>query len=48
VLPQPVQSMMAQDPLLSRVKLIAEPWDVGMGGYQLGGFPVGWSGRRAR
>jgi glycogen operon protein len=32
-----------QDPLLSRVKLIAEPWDVGPGGYQLGGFPTGWS-----
>ncbi|WP_128564229.1 glycogen debranching protein GlgX [Methylobacterium crusticola] len=32
-----------QDPVLSRVKLIAEPWDVGMGGYQLGGFPIGWS-----
>jgi glycogen operon protein len=33
----------AQDPLLSRVKLIAEPWDIGMGGYQVGGFPPGWS-----
>jgi glycogen operon protein len=33
----------AQDPVLSRVKLIAEPWDVGDGGYQVGGFPVGWS-----
>jgi isoamylase len=33
----------AQDPLLSRAKLIAEPWDVGMGGYQVGGFPPGWS-----
>ncbi len=33
----------AQDPVLARVKLIAEPWDVGMGGYQLGGFPRGWS-----
>jgi len=32
-----------QDPILSRVKLIAEPWDVGMGGYQLGGFSPGWS-----
>lgn len=28
-----------QDPVLSRVKLIAEPWDIGTGGYQLGGFP---------
>jgi glycogen operon protein len=33
----------AADPLLSDVKLIAEPWDVGEGGYQLGGFPPGWS-----
>ena len=32
-----------QDPVLSRVKLIAEPWDVGMGGYQVGNFPSGWS-----
>jgi glycogen operon protein len=32
-----------QDPTLSRVKLIAEPWDIGMGGYQLGGFLPGWS-----
>jgi glycogen operon protein len=32
----------AQDPVLSRVKLIAEPWDLGSGGYQLGGFPAGW------
>lgn len=30
---------MRQDPVLSRVKLIAEPWDVGEGGYQVGGFP---------
>jgi glycogen debranching enzyme len=33
---------LAQDPLLSRVKLIAEPWDLGRGGYQLGHFPHGW------
>ena len=33
----------AQDPVLSRVKLIAEPWDLGVGGYQTGGFPPGWS-----
>ncbi|GBU17539.1 MULTISPECIES: glycogen debranching protein GlgX [Methylobacterium] len=33
----------AQDPLLARVKLIAEPWDIGPGGYQLGGYPRGWS-----
>ena len=32
-----------QDPVLSRVKLIAEPWDLGDGGYQVGGFPPGWS-----
>ncbi len=32
-----------QDPVLSGVKLIAEPWDVGPGGYQLGGFPPGWA-----
>jgi glycogen operon protein len=32
-----------QDPVLSRVKLIAEPWDVGDGGYWVGGFPVNWS-----
>ncbi|MBO9883663.1 glycogen debranching protein GlgX [Xanthomonas sp. D-109] len=32
-----------QDPLLSQVKLIAEPWDVGPGGYQVGAFPPGWS-----
>lgn len=33
----------AQDPLLSRTKLIAEPWDIGPGGYQLGRFPAPWS-----
>ncbi|HEX4220159.1 MAG TPA: glycogen debranching protein GlgX, partial [Acidimicrobiales bacterium] len=32
-----------QDPVLSKVKLIAEPWDVGPDGYQLGRFPPGWS-----
>jgi glycogen operon protein len=32
-----------QDPVLQRVKLIAEPWDVGEGGYQVGNFPVGWT-----
>jgi isoamylase len=32
-----------QDPILSQVKLIAEPWDVGQGGYQVGNFPVLWS-----
>lgn len=33
----------AQDPVLSRVKMIAEPWDIGPGGYQVGGFPNGWA-----
>ncbi len=32
-----------QDPVLSRVKLIAEPWDIGPGGYQVGNFPIGWA-----
>ncbi len=32
-----------QDPVLSQVKLIAEPWDLGEGGYQVGNFPVGWA-----
>ena len=32
-----------QDPVLSEVKLIAEPWDIGPGGYQVGNFPVGWA-----
>ncbi|MGJ7557663.1 glycogen debranching protein GlgX [Variovorax sp. RB3P1] len=32
-----------QDPVLSSVKLIAEPWDIGPGGYQVGGFPPGWA-----
>jgi len=32
-----------QDPLLAQVKLIAEPWDCGPGGYQVGGFPPGWA-----
>jgi glycogen operon protein len=31
-----------QDPVVSQVKLIAEPWDVGEGGYQIGNFPPGW------
>jgi isoamylase len=34
---------MDQDPLLATVKLIAEPWDCGPGGYQVGGFPPGWA-----
>ena len=32
-----------QDPVLSNVKLIAEPWDIGAGGYQVGAFPTSWS-----
>jgi isoamylase len=32
-----------QDPVLSQVKLIAEPWDIGEGGYQVGNFPIGWT-----
>src|SRR6201997_4001895 len=32
-----------QDPILGAVKLIAEPWDCGPGGYQVGGFPPGWA-----
>ena len=31
-----------QDPILSQIKLIAEPWDIGPGGYQLGAFPAPW------
>ncbi|MCW2528206.1 MAG: glycogen debranching enzyme GlgX, partial [Pseudonocardiales bacterium] len=36
-------SAVNQDPVLRQVKLIAEPWDLGAGGYQVGGFPVLWS-----
>jgi isoamylase len=32
-----------QDPVISQVKLIAEPWDLGEGGYQVGNFPAGWA-----
>ncbi|RYZ00438.1 MAG: glycogen debranching enzyme GlgX [Chitinophagaceae bacterium] len=32
-----------QDPVISQVKLIAEPWDIGEGGYQVGRFPAGWA-----
>jgi isoamylase len=39
----PFFAMVAADPVLAYVKLIAEPWDVGLGGYQLGNFPPGWS-----
>ncbi|RKI72005.1 glycogen debranching enzyme GlgX [Corallococcus sp. AB049A] len=38
----PIFQIINQDPVLSRVKLIAEPWDVGLGGYQVGGFPSPW------
>ncbi|TRZ94688.1 MAG: glycogen debranching enzyme GlgX, partial [Rhodocyclaceae bacterium] len=34
--------ILVQDPVLSQVKLIAEPWDLGEGGYQVGNFPPGW------
>ncbi|MEP6825594.1 MAG: glycogen debranching protein GlgX, partial [Ramlibacter sp.] len=36
-------SAIRQDPTLNRVKLIAEPWDLGQGGYQVGNFPPGWA-----
>lgn len=36
-------NVIQQDPVLSRVKMIAEPWDVGPGGYRLGAFPPGWA-----
>ena len=39
----PFFSAVAQDPVLRKVKLIAEPWDLGPDGYRLGGFPPGWS-----
>jgi isoamylase len=39
----PFLAAVAQDPVLRRVKLIAEPWDIGENGYQVGGFPAGWS-----
>ncbi|MGE4243753.1 glycogen debranching protein GlgX [Ramlibacter sp.] len=39
----PFLSAVAQDPVLKRVKLVAEPWDIGDYGYQVGGFPAGWS-----
>jgi len=35
--------VLRQDPVLSRMKLIAEPWDLGQGGYQVGNFPSGWA-----
>ena len=39
----PFLSALRQDPVLSQVKLIAEPWDLGEGGYRVGGFPTGWA-----
>ncbi len=39
----PFFAAIRQDPVLANVKLIAEPWDLGLGGYQVGGFPSGWS-----
>ncbi|MDX1606733.1 MAG: alpha-amylase family glycosyl hydrolase, partial [Candidatus Competibacterales bacterium] len=39
----PLLSAIGQDPVLARCKLIAEPWDLGPGGYQLGGFPPRWA-----
>jgi glycogen operon protein len=39
----PFFQVILQDPVLSQVKLIAEPWDVGEGGYQVGSFPPPWS-----
>jgi glycogen operon protein len=39
----PFFAAIRQDPVLSNVKMIAEPWDIGEGGYQVGGFPAGWS-----
>ncbi|MGW4775285.1 glycogen debranching protein GlgX [Streptomyces filamentosus] len=39
----PFLAVIAQDPVLRRVKLIAEPWDVGNGGYQVGSFPPLWT-----
>jgi glycogen operon protein len=39
----PFFELVRQDPVLSGLKLIAEPWDLGAEGYQLGAFPVGWS-----
>ena len=39
----PFLAIIHQDPVLSQVKLIAEPWDIGMGGYLVGSFPVLWT-----
>ena len=39
----PFFAAIRQDPVLAKIKLIAEPWDIGLGGYQVGHFPPGWS-----
>src|SRR5262249_43748232 len=39
----PFLAAVRQDPVLATVKLIAEPWDIGLGGYQVGAYPSGWS-----
>jgi len=39
----PFLTAVRQDPVLATVKLVAEPWDLGIGGYQVGGFPSQWS-----
>jgi glycogen operon protein len=39
----PLFAAIKQDPVLAGIKMIAEPWDIGVGGYQVGGFPSGWS-----
>ncbi|HWC94828.1 MAG TPA: glycogen debranching protein GlgX [Pseudolabrys sp.] len=39
----PFFAAVRQDPVLCNVKMIAEPWDIGSGGYQVGAFPAGWS-----
>ncbi|MGO1078196.1 glycogen debranching protein GlgX [Inquilinus sp. CA228] len=39
----PFLQAVAQDPILAPCKLIAEPWDIGPGGWRVGGFPAGWS-----
>jgi len=39
----PLLAAIEQDPVLRRLKMIAEPWDIGPGGYQLGAFPPRWS-----
>ncbi len=38
----PMFAALAQDPVLAKAKMIAEPWDIGPGGYRLGAFPEGW------